>query len=131
MRSCDSFGNRPVNATAANNLRQQRPAHYGSGRIRSGSMGNRPQVASTSQGGGRPRNSNSIADNATFNRALESNSGGASASNAVHFSIRKPTTASGGSAAAASAAAPTAGKENKENQKQIADAIPVVAGADK
>lgn len=156
--SCDSYGNRPVNATAANNLRQQRPAHYGSGRIRSGSMGNRTQIASQNRQQHRTAN-NTEAYYANFNRALETNSGTnatvatATASttttaaitaststlsaNAVHFSIRKPAASSSSIASTASAAAAAtstaAGKENKENQKQHnADAaIPAVAVADK
>lgn len=98
--SCDSYGNRPVTVAAASNLRA-RPATFGSGRIRSGSMGNRPQVVSgrqhrtsTSSTG-----SNSDAYYSNFNRALDArnnaseSTSGAAASVASHFSIRKPNAA--------------------------------------
>lgn len=142
--SCDSYGNRPITVPTANSLRQQRPVHYGSGRIRSGSMGNRPQVAAGGRQHRTSTSSNSEAYYANFNRALDSTQAAAAAAAAavaaaaatpgntsatgapVHFSIRKPAAAGGkeaAQAAAAAAASTSSSKENKENHKQPAGKV--------
>lgn len=117
---CDSFGNRPV--TAPTGSHRGRPVTFGSGRIRSGSMGNKTQIASTGGGGG-GRGGYGSRDAHYF---AGGSSGGLSRAEARiemnnHFLIRKANfnKDNSGKVAAAAAAVPTANAVSKKINADI------------